>query len=51
MDTVFHWSSFSLTVAGASGAETRVSIGSFFENVINVVPQNMAFSLDRSVLG
>jgi hypothetical protein len=41
---------FSLTVPGVSGAETRVNIESLFEKVINVVPQNMVFSLDRPVL-
>jgi hypothetical protein len=40
---------FSLTVARARGAETRASIGSLFENVGNVVPQNIAMSLDRSI--
>jgi hypothetical protein len=40
---------FSLTVARARGAETRASIGSLFENVGNVVPQNIAISLDRSI--
>jgi hypothetical protein len=40
---------FSLTVPGARGGETRVSTGSLFENVKNVVPQNMAFSLDQRV--
>jgi hypothetical protein len=40
---------FSLTVFGARGAERRAIIGSLFENVQNVVPQNMGFSLDRPV--
>jgi len=39
---------FSLTVARARGAETRASIGSLFDNVENVVPQNIAISFDRS---
>jgi hypothetical protein len=38
-----------LTVARARAAETRASIESLFENVENVVPQNIAISLDRSI--
>ena len=40
---------FSLTVARARVAETHASIGSLFEDVENVVPQNIAISLDRSI--
>ncbi|MBN2220524.1 MAG: hypothetical protein JW697_09655, partial [Kosmotogaceae bacterium] len=40
-----------MTVAKVLGAETRASIGSFFENLQNVVPQNMVFFLDRPVSG
>ena len=40
---------FLLTVARARVAETRASIESLFENVQNVVPQNIAIFLDRSI--
>ena len=40
---------FSLTVARALVAETRAGIESLFENVENVVPQNIMISLDRSI--
>lgn len=41
--------SLSLTVAKVLGAETRASIGSLFENLQNVVPQNKVISLDGPV--
>jgi hypothetical protein len=52
IDERFEWNDeldFSLTVSRARGAETRASIESLFENVENVVPQNIMISLDRSI--